>query len=147
VAAPAGAASNRVAVGPKRQVLTVAKSRGLADGQVVTVQGRKYNQQIGIYVAFCVLNGKGVMPEPCGGGVNMSGTSASSYWISSNPPAYGKTLARPFRRGGSFKVRVKATRFIGSYDCKVVRCGFVTRADHTRGSYRLADVAVRVTFQ
>lgn len=143
----AEASAARSSRGPRGQVLTVSAARGLVDGQVVTVQGRKYDRRVGIYVAFCVINPRGIAPGPCAGGLNVSGASPGSFWISSNPPAYGTTLARPFKRGGKFRVRVRVAREIDTFDCRVVRCGVVTRADHTRSTYRKADVAVRVTFQ
>lgn len=144
---PATAKSSKKTVkGPTGQTLTV-NSTTVSDGQVVTVTGRKYNKKLGIYLAFCVVNAKGVVPGPCGGGVNSAGTSDGSIWISSNPPAYGKSLAVPFSKSGGFRQKVTVTRFIGNIDCAVVRCAVVTRADHTKSANRKADVIVPVTFK
>lgn len=147
IAAPANAKSSKKTVkGPTGQSLTVSAT-SVRDGQVVTVTGKKYSKKIGIYLAFCVVNAKGVVPGPCGGGVNASGESESSIWISSNPPDYGKSLAVPFSKSGGFKQKVTVSRFIGDIDCAIVRCAVVTRADHTKSANRKADVIVPVTFQ
>jgi hypothetical protein len=147
VTMPANAKSSKKTVkGPTGQTLTVSATK-VRDGQTVTVTGKKFNRKIGIYLAFCVVNGKGEAPSPCGGGVNASGVSQSSIWISSNPPSYGKSLATPFSKSGGFKQRVTVSRFIGDIDCAVVRCAVVTRADHTKSSNRKADVIVPVKFK
>lgn len=147
VTAPAGAKSSKKTVkGPTGQTLTVSATK-VKDGQTITVTGKKYNRKLGIYLAFCVVNAKGVVPGPCGGGVNASGTSDGSIWISSNPPAYGKTLAIPFSKSGGFKQRVTVSRYIGDVDCAVVRCAVVTRSDHTNSANRKADVIMPVKFQ
>jgi hypothetical protein len=140
------AMASKTIKGPKGQTLTVSTT-SVKDGQVVTVTGKKYNKKIGIYLAFCVVNAKGVSPGPCGGGVNASGTSDGSIWISSNPPAYGKSLAIPFSKSGGFKQKVTVSRFIGDIDCALVKCAVVTRADHTKSANRKADVIVPVKFK
>jgi hypothetical protein len=146
IATPANAKSSQKTVtGPSGQTLTVSTT-AVRDGQVLKVTGGKYNKKIGIYLAFCVVNAKGVVPGPCGGGVNTSGTSSSSVWISSNPPAYGKSLAIPFSKSGGFKQSLTVSRFIGDVDCAIVKCAVVTRADHTKSTYRKADVIVPVKF-
>ncbi|MBU2664872.1 hypothetical protein KOI35_15320 [Actinoplanes bogorensis] len=127
--------------------LSVSKTKGLSrSGETVTVRGRGYNVDKGIYVAFCVDNGAGVLPSPCGGGADMSGASGSSAWISSNPPSYGEGLAQPYGSGGSFRVSIRVTQKIGDVDCVVRACAIVTRADHTRTSDRSQDVRVAVRF-
>jgi hypothetical protein len=147
ISAPAGAKSSKKTVkGPTGQTLTVSATK-VRDGQTVTVTGKKYNRKVGIYLAFCVVNAKGVAPGPCGGGVNASGVSQSSIWISSNPPAYGKSLAVPFSRSGGFRQKIVVSRYIGNFDCTKVRCAVVTRSDHTKSSNRKADVIVRVKFK
>ncbi|TDB88244.1 hypothetical protein E1091_15350, partial [Micromonospora fluostatini] len=86
-AAPAQAGTAR---GPEGQQLTATPSTGVSrSGATVTVSGRGYDTAKGIYVAFCVDNGAGQAPGPCGGGADMSGSLGASHWISSNPPAYG----------------------------------------------------------
>jgi hypothetical protein len=147
ISTPVSAKSSKKTVkGPTGQTLTVSATK-VRDGQTVTVIGKKYNRKIGIYLAFCVVNGKGEAPSPCGGGLNASGVSQSSIWISSNPPSYGESLATPFSKSGGFKQRVTVSRFIGDIDCAVVMCAVVTRADHTKSSNRKADVIVPVKFK
>lgn len=147
VATPANANTSKKTVkGPTGQTLTVSET-SVTDGQLVTATGKKYNKKIGIYLAFCVVNAKGVVPGPCGGGVNASGTSDGSIWISSKPPAYGKSLAVPFSKSGGFKQTVTVSRFIGEVDCALVQCAVVTRADHTKSANRKADVIVPVKFK
>ncbi|MFF5083578.1 hypothetical protein ACFY36_41570 [Actinoplanes sp. NPDC000266] len=127
--------------------LSVSKTKGLKRaGETVTVSGSGYDVTKGIYVAFCVDNGAGVMPSPCGGGADMSGASGSSAWISSNPPSYGEGLAKPYGKGGSFKVSINVSQMIGDVDCVVKGCAIVTRNDHTRTSDRSQDVRIPVRF-
>ncbi len=128
--------------------LTVAPARQLNPaGATVRVVGKGFNPTVGIYVALCVTPAKGQTPSPCGGGVNTSGTSAASFWISSNPPPYGSTLAIPYRKGGRFAVTLQVSSMIGDVDCRTVSCSIVTRADHTRPGERAYDVIVPVTFR
>ncbi|GLW33489.1 hypothetical protein [Actinoplanes regularis] len=127
--------------------LSVSKTRGLdRAGETVTVTGRGYDVTKGIYVAFCLDNGAGVMPAPCGGGADLGGTSGSSVWISSNPPSYGEGLAKPYGKGGSFTVSIRVGQLIGDIDCVVRACAVVTRADHTRTGDRSQDVRIPVRF-
>ncbi|MEU4155904.1 hypothetical protein [Actinoplanes sp. NPDC026670] len=133
------------AVAAKR--LTVSKSKGISrSGETVTVTGRGYDVTKGIYVAFCLDNGPGVMPSPCGGGADMSGASGASVWISSNPPSYAEGLTTPYGRGGSFRVSIRVSQMIGDIDCAVRGCAVVTRNDHTRTSDRSQDVRIPVRF-
>ena len=136
------------AKGSKGQTLTVTPTGGLsALGQTVKVRGRGFSELVGIYVGLCVMPRAGAKPTPCGGGVDQDGSSQASAWISSNPPPYGANLAVPYKRGGKFSVRIKVSPRIGAYDCRVVRCAVVARADHTRANDRAWDVAVPVTFR
>lgn len=147
--ATVGAAGNgtSTARGPASQTLTVTPVRNLTpSGTTVKVSGRGFDPTVGIYVALCVLPAPGQTPGPCGGGVNMSGSDAASAWVSSNPPAYGRSLAKPFSAKGGFAVRLRFTSMIGDVDCRVTRCAVVTRADHTRPAERSADVVVPVRF-
>lgn len=129
-------------------VITVSPtSRLAADGAVVRVKGRGFDPRVGIYVALCVTPQPGVMPSPCGGGVNMDASDPSSAWISSNPPPYGRALARPYGRAGTFSVRLRVSAKIGDIDCRTVSCSIVTRADHTRLGERRFDAAVPVSFR
>jgi hypothetical protein len=136
------------AKGGRGQTLTVTPTSGLsALGQTVKVRGRGFSELVGIYVGLCVMPRAGAKPTPCGGGVDQDGSSQASAWISSNPPPYGASLAIPYKRGGKFSVRIKVSPRIGSYDCRVVRCAIVARADHLRANDRSWDVAVPVTFR
>jgi hypothetical protein len=151
VVSPAAAADS--ATGPEGQKLTVSKSSGLAPaGETVTVSGTGYNTEKGIYVAFCVDNGAGRTPTPCVGGVDMSGESGASQWISSNPPSYGEGLAKPYTGSGhkgSFSVQIKVRAKDANTDCTAsgVTCSVVTRNDHTRGGDQSQTVRVPVTFK
>ncbi|MFV2109508.1 hypothetical protein [Micromonospora sp. LOL_015] len=145
LASPAHADTS--ATGSGGQQLTVSDSTGISrSGATVTVTGTGYDTNKGIYVGFCVDNGEGALPTPCGGGVDTSGGSGSSHWISSNPPSYGEGLAVPYGEDGSFQVRIPLTRRIGDVDCTVRTCSVVTRADHTRTSDRSQDVRVPISF-
>lgn len=136
------------AQGRKGQTLTVTPTARLAAaGQSIKVSGRGFSELVGIYVGLCVMPRPGAKPTPCGGGVDQDGSSQASAWISSNPPPYGSSLAIPYKRGGKFSVRIKVSPRIGAYDCRVVRCAVVARADHTRANDRTWDVAVPVTFR
>ncbi|MFD3835827.1 LPXTG cell wall anchor domain-containing protein [Streptomyces sp. NPDC058642] len=140
------------ATGPEGQKLTASKSAGLdPTGETVTVSGTGYNTEKGIYVAFCVDNGAGKTPTPCVGGVDMSGESGSSVWVSSNPPSYGEGLAKPYKGGGhdgSFSVQLKVRAKDANTDCTKsgVTCAVITRNDHTRGGDQSQTVRIPVTF-
>jgi len=129
------------------QTLKVSKSKNLpAKGSWVTVTGNGYDERVGIYVTMCVRPAKGELPTPCGGGINKTGSSAASVWVSSNAPSYGTGLAKPFGFGGKFKVRLFLGPHIGDLDCRKVKCVIATRADHLQSSNRTADVFIPVTF-
>ncbi|WP_246885202.1 hypothetical protein [Streptomyces sp. GESEQ-4] len=150
-AVPASAAGNS-ATGPEDQKLTASKASGLAAaGETVTVSGTGYNTEKGIYVAFCVDNGAGKTPTPCVGGVDMSGESGASVWISSNPPSYGEGLAKPYKgsgHNGSFSVKLKVRAKDANTDCTKsgVTCAVITRNDHTRGGDQSQTVRIPVSF-
>ena len=135
------------ATGRAGQVLTVPNAVGVSDGQELWAIGKKYNTGVGIYVAFCEMPKKDTRPDHCFGGININQSSHGSIWISSNPPFYAKFIVTPFGAGGTFKVKIQVAAMIDNTDCRIVKCGIVTRADHTRGNYRKADVFVPVTFK
>lgn len=146
-----GLASESMAATTKQdgKTLSVKPARNLSPLSAnVTIKGRGFDPRVGIYVALCQTPTKNskVAPGPCGGGINMSGANPASAWISSNPPSYGKSLAVPFKKGGSFKVKLTINPIIGELDCRTTSCSIVTRADHTRPNERTSDVAVPVTF-
>ncbi|GAA0951015.1 hypothetical protein [Actinocorallia libanotica] len=133
------------AKGAQGQTLTVS-SASLSDGDTITVTGSGFDETKGVYVALCRDPGPGRPATPCGGGADTSGTGGGSQWVSSNPPPYGRELAIAYGEGGTFEVKLAATRKIGDFDCAEVECSVVTRADHTRGSDRSQDVRVPVEF-
>jgi LPXTG-motif cell wall-anchored protein len=145
-------AAGTSATGPEGQKLTVSQTSGLDPaGETVTVSGTGYNTEKGIYVAFCVDNGAGKTPTPCVGGVDMSGESGASVWISSNPPSYGEGLAEPYRgtgHKGTFGVQLKVRAKDANTDCTKsgVTCAVITRNDHTRGGDQSQTVRIPVTF-
>ncbi|MEE1765086.1 hypothetical protein [Streptomyces sp. SP18BB07] len=150
--APSAMAAGGSATGPEGQKLTVSRSSGLdPDGETVTVSGTGYNTEKGIYVAFCVDNGAGKTPTPCVGGVDMSGDSGASVWVSSNPPSYGEGLAKPYQGSGhkgTFSVQVKVRAKDANTDCAKsgVTCAVITRNDHTRGGDQSQTVRIPVAF-
>jgi hypothetical protein len=114
---------------------------------LVTVTGRGFDETVGIYLALCVVPKKGQLPTPCGGGVNKDGVSQSSYWISSNPPPYGKALAIEYLPGGRFSQKVNITKRIGKFDCTKVKCAITVRADHIREGDRSRDIFIPIKFK
>ena len=135
------------AKGKTGQVLSVSNVKNLPPaGSWVTITGKKFDETVGIYVSLCVVTPKGVAPTPCGGGVDMTGSSKASVWISSNPPRYGVALATPYKVNGTFAVKIKVGAKVGKFDCRKVKCAIVSKADHTNPEDRSADVLVPVTF-
>lgn len=114
---------------------------------VITVTGKDFDETIGIYLAYCVLPKRGKVPTPCGGGINKSGMSDASYWISSNPPPYGIGLAIPFKPGGRFSKKVSITRTIGKFDCRKVKCAITVRSDHLHEGDRTHDIFIPITIK
>lgn len=130
------------------QTLTSSMKRGLNPaGQLLTIRGKGFNPTVGIYVALCATPAKGAKPGPCGGGIDMDGSSQASAWISSNPPPYARNLTTPYGKKGSFTTRIKVTPKIGDIDCRVASCSIVARADHLQGANRRYDVVIPVTFR
>lgn len=129
------------------QVLTVNKSAGLVSGSKVTATGSGFSTKHGIYVAFCEIPAKGLRPANCYGGINLDGKGTGSVWITNKLPFSSMKLAKKWGKNGSFSVQVEVVRFIGTTDCKRVKCGIVTRADHFEPDFRRADVFVPLTFK
>lgn len=151
ITAPSAFAAETV-TGPDGQELTVSETSLDPEGATVTVTGDGYREDVGVYVALCVVPEEGQTPGPCLGGVNMSGEEESSIWMSSNPPAYAEGLTVPFDDGGSFEVSLTVSANDGHTDCLDESvapngCAISTRADHTRDSDRSADVLIPVTFE
>lgn len=145
--AVAAAGGTATATTPSGATLRATPVRRLPASATITVRGTGYRPTVGIYVALCLTPRKGAVPSTCGGGINTSGANPASAWISSNPPPYGATLAEPFRRKGSFTVRLTVSPILaGGIDCRVRSCAIVTRADHTRPGDRRSDAVIPVTF-
>jgi len=116
-------------------------------GATIAVDGSGYDESRGIYLAFCVVPPPGMTPTPCGGGVDLSGDSSASQWISSNPPDYGDGLVVPYGPGGTFSLQITVNALLRpDIDCRLVQCAVVTRADHTNITDRSLDVIVPVFF-
>lgn len=133
---------------PTRPALNVTPTTGLDPaGATVHVTGSGFDETRGVYIAFCVVPPAGMMPSPCGGGVDLAGSGGASQWISSNPPDYGDGLAQPYGPGGTFEVQVRVGAMLtNDIDCRKVQCAIVARSDHTRLSDRSLDVIVPVFF-
>ena len=129
--------------GTQGQILTVSATTAKS-GSMVTVSGNRFDETVGIYLAFCVVPKKGQVPTPCGGGVNKAGTDEASFWISSNPPPYAVGLTDEFLPAGKFTHKVKVSKKIGKFDCTKVKCAITVRADHLRGSDRSYDMFVPI---
>jgi len=129
--------------------LTVSEVIGLDPlGHVVTVSGSGYDPERGVYVAVCAMPAPGEVPTPCGGGIDLTGESAASVWISSDPPDYGDGLAQSYGPEGSFEVELTVSATLTStIDCREVQCAIVTRADHLRLTDRSLDVIVPIWFR
>ena len=129
--------------GSQDQVLSVSKTT-VKSGSTVTVNGKYFDETIGIYLAFCVVPPKGKAPTPCGGGVNKAGSSEASFWISSNPPPYAIGLTEEYLPGGRFTQKVKISKKIGKFDCTKVKCAITVRADHLRSNDRSSDLSIPI---
>ena len=142
----ANAANAAVSVkGSHGEVLT-ATAVQLKNSATVTVSGSYFDESVGIYLAYCVQQPAGTLPSPCGGGENKLGKGISSYWISSNPPPYGRGLALPYKPGGRFTLPLKVTTKIGKVDCRKVTCAITVRADHLNSNDRSYDLYIPVKF-
>ncbi len=139
-------ATSMQALGKHGEILTINQSQDLKNGSLITVTGKRFDSTVGIYVAMCKVVPADSLPTPCGGGADKTGHLQASYWISSNPPAYGKGLAIPFHNS-SFKVQLKVSSSIGKFDCQKISCAIYVRADHTRTDDRDYDIKIPVTFK
>lgn len=137
------AATAAVVQGAQGQALTVSATTAKS-GSMITVSGNRFDETVGIYLAFCVVPKKGQKPTPCGGGVNEAGVGEASFWISSNPPPYAIGLTKEFLPGGRFTEKIQVSRKIGKFDCTKVKCAITVRADHLRGNDRSFDMFVPV---
>jgi hypothetical protein len=141
-----GVTSASAVTGPHGEILTASQVTGIKAGQLITVNGKGFDTTVGIYVEMCQIVPAGTLPQVCGGGANKTGSGAASFWISSNPPSYGKNLAIPFKAGGTFSVGLKVQPMIGKVDCRKALCAIYVRADHTRTQDRTHDIKIPITF-
>ena len=144
--APTSAHAAVTSTGSNGASISIAQSKFVKDTRI-KVSGRNFDETVGIYLAYCVVQKKGAMPSPCGGGVNKSGTGEASYWISSNPPPYGDGLAIPFAPGGRFTEVVAVTRKIGKFDCRKVKCAITVRSDHLHEGDRSHDIYIPISIK
>ena len=128
-------------------VLQLSKASAIKSGDLLTITGTHFDETIGIYVAMCKVVPKTELPTPCGGGMDKTGASKSSIWISSNAPSYGTGLARPYQAGGRFRVSIKVSPLIGKMDCRKMACAIYVRADHLRTDDRTRDMYIPLAFK
>jgi hypothetical protein len=124
--------------GSQGQTLSVSTTTAKS-GAMIKVSGNRFDETVGIYLAFCVVPKKGQLPTPCGAGLG-----EASFWISSNPPPYAIGLTEEFLPGGRFTQKVQASKKIGKFDCTKVKCAITVRADHLRGSDRSYDMFIPI---
>ncbi|MEZ5133865.1 MAG: hypothetical protein R2699_02060 [Acidimicrobiales bacterium] len=141
-----GPSGERSATGPTGQLLTVAPALELDPaGAEVRVTG-SHDPAIGIYVAPCLDNGPDVALSPCSAAPTSPGAARP---LDLRQPAALRGRRRPtFGADGSFDVTLDVRAADGSIDCydPAQRCVVATRADHTAGAVRTADVKVPVLF-
>ena len=142
----ATAAPIKSVTGSNGAILSVSKVSNLKSGDQLTITGTHFDETVGIYVAMCKVVAKTELPTPCGGGIDKTGASKSSVWISSNAPSYGTGLARPYGAGGRFNVNIKVSPMIGKLDCRKIACAIYVRADHLRTDDRTYDLHIPITF-
>ena len=141
-----GVSGANAVTGIHGEQLTASKTTGIKSGQLIEVSGKGFDTKVGIYVEMCQVVPAETLPTTCGGGVNLSGSGAASFWISSNPPSYGRNLAIPYKVGGVFSVGLKVQHLIGKVDCRKVQCAIYIRADHTRTQDRTHDIKLPISF-
>ena len=128
-------------------ILQVSKVSAIKSGDLLTITGTYFDETVGIYVAMCKVVPKIELPTPCGGGMDKTGATKSSIWISSNAPSYGTGLARSYQAGGRFKVTLKVSPLIGKIDCRKIACAIYVRADHLRTEDRTRDMYIPLAFK
>jgi len=129
--------------GAQGQTLSVSATTAKR-GAMIQVTGNRFDETVGIYLAFCVVPKKGQPPTPCGGGVNKAGLGGASFWISSNPPPYAIGLTEEFLPAGRFTQKVAVSKKIGKFDCTKVKCAITVRADHLRSADRSYDMFIPI---
>ncbi|QIK62888.1 hypothetical protein G7068_06515 [Leucobacter viscericola] len=130
----------------------------LTPGEVLVVDGKGFNADIGIYVAICGIPASpDEKPSPCLGGVPSGATEGaaagatalSSVWITDDWAwrAFA-TQGYDNPKQGSFSARITVPDPVeGTLDCRVSQCAIATRADHTASSDRVQDILLPVKFK
>jgi len=139
------AGAKELLFGARGEILSVSQSTVKA-GRIVKVEGRKFNPEVGIYLALCKIPTTGALPTPCSS-VDMSGESNTGYWISSNAPSYANGLTKPFTKSGSFTVELKLNPKINDFTCGNGDCAITVRADHLRTGDRSYDMYLPIKFK
>lgn len=153
-AAPVAAAPG-TGTGGAGQSLTVSDVDDLdPDGATVTVTGSGYDvtgfdiATEGMYLALCVDNGPTAQPGPCIGGVDTSGETSASRWITNDGPTGVPTV--PIAADGSFTTTLTLEVADANTDCNDLAagkaCKVFTRMDHRSSGDRSQDVRVPVDF-
>jgi hypothetical protein len=134
-----------VLFGARGERLSVSQSI-VKPGGIVEITGKKFNPEVGIYLALCKIPAVGELPTPCSS-VDMTGKSNTGYWISSNAPSYAKGLTKPFKKSGTFKLKLRLNPKIGDFTCSNRDCAITVRADHLRTSDRSYDMSIPIKFK
>lgn len=143
----AHAGSTTTIKGGNDKSLTASKTTALPPkGSWVTVSGRGYDERIGIYVTYCKIVKAGMVPTPCGAGIDMTGSTHTSVWVSSNAPLPLRPLVTEYNPGGKFKVRLKIVAVTKEINCLKYRCAIVTKSDHLNLDSTKNNVVMPITF-
>lgn len=165
---PSSDVSSATAVGDdgRTRTLSVAGPDGelidptdLVAGDQLVVTGSGFDATRGIYVAICVIpDAPDVKPGPCIGGApqqtqdpaaNVGAQQyAASNWINDDW-AWKLFGSRSYDSiaDGTFTAYLLVGDAVGEgFDCRVERCGIVTRNDHTAAADRVQDVYLPIAY-
>ena len=163
-----GDLSSATAIGDDGRTRTISVSgadgvlvdpMALVPGDRLVVTGTGFDASRGIYVAICVIpEAADVKPGPCVGGVPQQTQDpaanagaqqfAASNWINDDW-AWKLFGSRSYDSvgDGAFTAYLLVGDPVGEgFDCRVERCGIVTRNDHTAASDRVQDVYLPIGF-
>lgn len=165
---PSGDLSSATAIGDDGRTRTISVSgadgvaidpTALVPGERLVVTGTGFDASRGIYVGICVIpDAADVKPGPCVGGVPQQTQDpaanagaqqfAASNWINDDW-AWKLFGSRSYDSvgDGAFTAYLLVGDPVGEgFDCRVERCGIVTRNDHTAASDRVQDVYLPIGF-
>lgn len=166
-AAPPGAATYSFS-NTHGQTVTVSaadgKSLSVAGGKLVIVDGAEIAVKVsgltnskentaaapsGFYVLTAVDNGPGQQASPAIGGVDMSGETGQSQWITNYPYAGSENIIVPIGTDLVARTTVKVASKDDLTDCSTASNGCVLylRADHRATANRAFDVRVPLEFK